>query len=305
MGFPMAGNIRKRMPPSATLHIFDVSESASQNFVRKFGSWGKVEIARSPKEVAEKCRTVISMVPSGKEARNIYLDIEQGIIAARKDAERLLLESSTIEVSTAQEICREIGNAGNGFYVDAPVSGGVAAAEAAALSFFCGLSGHKGSNPFNHRAWDTICYMGASERVTFCGNIGAGLVCKITNNYICLSNVVAAAEGMAFGIKHGVDKVTLYNCIRGSTGDSWVINNIPPSPGVIPRSPSSNGFRPTFTPGLCVKDISLGIQAAHETGIEASMGETALKIFKKTHEDPRTTVSSPWIFSGSVAHCRC
>lgn len=288
----MAGNVRKQIPVSATLHVFDVVHAACERFVESFGSFGPIEIAQTSREIAEKSQTIISMVPNGDNALDVYLNPQNGVIAARKNADRLILESSTIDVKVSQNIGKEIINAGLGVYVDAPVSGGVAGAQAATLSFMVGFEAGAQSDPLGRRLREVIHYMGAPERVTFCGHLGSGLVCKTVNNYIGLSNIVTTAEGMAFGMKHGVDKMTLYKCIKGSSGDSWVMDFAQPVPGIHASSASSNGFRPTFVPRLCVKDVSLALKAAKETGIEGTMGEAALKVYKKTNDDPRTTVSS-------------
>ena len=294
MGFHMAGNVRQKMQPSATLHIFDVAEAACEKFSDRFSCFGPVRIASSAKEVAERSQTLISMVPNGSNARQVYLDENSGVIAAWKNAGRLMLECSTIEVKASQDIGRAIMDAGLGTYVDTPVSGGMAGAEAASLSFFAGFPADQISDPSGRQILDTICYMGASERVTFCGQLGDGLVCKTVNNYIGLSNIVTLAEGMAIGIKHGIDKKILYKCIKGSSGDSWVMDFAQPVPGIHPRSASSNGFRPGFTPRLCIKDVSLAINAAREAGIDATMGKAALEMYKKTNDDPRTNVSVPY-----------
>lgn len=293
MGFQMAGNVRKQMPPTATLHVFDVVHAACERFVESFSSFGAIRIASTSKEVAEKSRTLISMVPNGDNVRKVYLDQQNGILAAAENAERLMLECSTIEVKVSQDIGKEIMSAGLGLYVDTPVSGGVAGAQAATLSFMVGFGSTAQSDPQRKRIEEVIHYMGAPEKVTFCGNLGSGLVCKLVNNYIGLSNIVSTAEGMAFGIKHGIDKMTLYKCIKGSSGDSWVMDFAQPVPGIHANSPSTNGFRRTFAPRLCVKDVSLALKAAKETGIEGLMGEAALKIYQKTNVDPRTTVGYP------------
>lgn len=292
MGFQMAGNIRKKMPSSSTLYIFDVVEAACQRFIDKFDTFGPIKICRSSKEVAERSKTLITMLPVGDNAREVYLDPKDGIITASADADRLILECSTIDVPTALEIGKAITDAGTGIYIDSPVSGGVRGAEAGTLSFFCGFpTGDTESDPVAKRIWDTVCYMAASERVNFCGKLGTGLVSKTVNNYIGLSNIIVAAEGMAFGVRHGVDGKILRKCIRGSSGDSWAMDNAQPAPGVIEGSASSNGFQPLFTPRLCVKDVSLGIKAAQDVGIDATMGEVALKMYKRADEDPRTKVS--------------
>lgn len=191
----------------------------------------------------------------------------------------------------AKEIGEQIVKAGVANYVDTPVSGGVAGAENGTLSFFCGYSATVDTDPIAKRLKNTVAWMGSSERITLCGSLGAGLVSKIVNNYIGLSNIAVAAQGMAFGIRHGMDKEMLYKCIKGSSGDSWVMDFAQPVPGLIAKSPSTNGFRPGFSSRLCVKDISLGIKAAQEVGIDASMGEMAVKIFEKASQDPITAVS--------------
>ena len=76
------------------------------------------------------------------------------------------------------------------------------------------------SDPWGQRIQEVLNQMGAPDRVTFCGGLGTGLVCKTVNNCIGLSNIVTVAEGMAIGVNYGVDKMTLYKCIKGSSGDS-------------------------------------------------------------------------------------
>jgi 3-hydroxyisobutyrate dehydrogenase-like beta-hydroxyacid dehydrogenase len=293
MGFQMAGNIRKNMSPSSTLHIYDVSEAACQRFISTFQNLGSVEMAKCPREVAQKSKTMVSMVPADRNVRIVYLDTSNGVIAASRDQDRLLLDCSTIEARTAQEIGKEMRGAGAGLFIDTPVSGGVSGAEARTLAFLCGYQGFPQSDPVAKRVFDTVCLMGLPERVVFCGQLGAGLVSKIVNNYIALCNTLALAEGMALGIKHGVDKRILYKCIQASSGRSWVSENAVPVPGIIPLSSSSNGFKMSFASQMCVKDISLAIKAAQEVAIDLSVGEIAMKIYQKAAEDPRTSVSIP------------
>lgn len=297
MGFQMAGNIRKKIPPSTTLYVFDVAHAASEQFVKTFGSFGRIQIAQTSKEVAEKSQTIISMVPNSDNAREVYLNPQYGIIAAAKNPNRIMLECSTIEVKVTQDIGKEIMDAGLGTYIDTPVSGGTAGAEAATLAFMIGFEEEDQSSVLGKRIQEVIHHIGAPEKLTFCGGLGSGLICKIVNNYIGLSNMVTAAEGMALGIKHGVDKKTLYKCIKGSSGDSWVMDFAQPVPGIHAKSPSTNGFRPSFAPRLCVKDVGLALATANEVGIAASMGEAALKVFKETNDDPRTTVSFSSLYS--------
>lgn len=290
MGYRMAVNLRKKMSQEATLHIYDVVTPALHRFSEECSGYGKIEIARSSKDVAAKCRTVLTIVPTSKNVRQVYLDPENGIVAAPKDPERLMLECSTIEIKATQEIGELVMKAGSGIYVDAPVSGGARGAEEGTIAFLVGHSGSPETDWTARRIKDVVSTMGLPDRVNFCGPLGAGLVGKIVNNYISINNVLSLAEGMAFGMRYGVDKMTLYNCVKSSSGNSWVLENKNSVPGVIGRSPASNNFKATFPAIMVLKDLTLGINAAQEVGIDASMGKNALKMFQVADEDPRTTV---------------
>ncbi|OAP57939.1 hypothetical protein AYL99_08677 [Fonsecaea erecta] len=293
MGYRMAVNLRKKMDPEATLYVYDVVEAACQLFSDQCSGYGKIVVATSSREVATKCPTLLSIVPMSKHVRQVYLDPENGVIAAPKDRNRLMLECSTIEIKATQDVGREVMAAGAGIYVDTPVSGGARGAEEGTIAF---LVGHPGpteeAGAVAQRIKDVVSFMGRPDRVNFCGSLGAGLVGKIVNNYISINNVLSLAEGMAFGLRYGVDKMTLYNCVKSSSGDSWVLENKNSVPGVIARSPASNNFKATFPARMVIKDLTLGINAAKEVGIDATMGENALKSFQRADQDPRTTVSA-------------
>jgi 3-hydroxyisobutyrate/3-hydroxypropionate dehydrogenase len=293
MGFHMAANVRKKMPASSTLHVFDVNQAACNRFVEQHSHYGPVRIASSSKALAEASDLIISMVPMDKHAEAVYLDPESGVIASPHSSTRLVLECSTISVEMTRKIGKKIMDAGIAHFIDTPVSGGIWGAEAGTLSFFCGHPDASKTTDTGKRVLTTLGYMGASERITFCGNLGAGLVTKIVNNYIGLTNLAVAAQGLAFGLRHGVDADTLYECVKGGTGDSWIMRTIPPVPGLSLKSPASKGFKPGFTAQLTAKDIGLAIDAAHQVGIDPSLGEVAVKMFQEAAEDPRTKASSP------------
>lgn len=54
LGYPMARNLRSKIPQSDTLIIHDRNSDATSRFVEETGSKGKVEIAATPKDAAEK-----------------------------------------------------------------------------------------------------------------------------------------------------------------------------------------------------------------------------------------------------------
>ena len=144
------------------------------------------------------------------------------------------------------------------------------------------------TDPVATRILSIVTTMGLSSRINFCGTLGTGIAAKLANNYLALCSVVLIAEAMAFGRRNNVDDQTLFDCIKESSGQSWVFENLQPCPGVVESAPSSRAFKPSFKPMMAVKDVSLAIAAAKKVGVDAAMGATALKAFEKAQDDART-----------------
>jgi 3-hydroxyisobutyrate dehydrogenase len=122
MGFGMAGNIRKKIPSSSILYICDVYRPACDRFISEFKQFGPIEIAESAKEAAANAKVFISSLPSSADVHKVYLDDTNGLIAAPADSDRLILETSTIESSSARKISDKLATVKSGFYVDTPIS---------------------------------------------------------------------------------------------------------------------------------------------------------------------------------------
>lgn len=122
MGYAMAKNIRQKMSPTGNLYIFDVFRTACERFYDEIQATGPVIIVDSPREAAEFADTVISIVPGADDVRQVYLDAVTGIIAARKNSERVLLECSTIDSKSTQAVGEALLVGKLGTYVDTPVS---------------------------------------------------------------------------------------------------------------------------------------------------------------------------------------
>ncbi|KAF2462460.1 putative 3-hydroxyisobutyrate dehydrogenase [Lineolata rhizophorae] len=287
MGFPMAENIRRKMSSSKTMYVYDVYRPSCERFVNELGGIGPIEIVGSVKDVTENSSVVISIVPSAEDVRKVFLDGKEGAIAARKDAERLFLECSTIDAQTTRDVGETLTKAGSGSYIDTPVSGGVPGAAAGTLSFLIGHTDPTDSDPMSKTLATVLAMMGEPKKFFYCGKLGAGLAAKISNNYLSCTTLLAVAEAMAIGIRSGIDKDLLYRVIHNSTGQSWMCDNVMPVPGVVPHVPSSNGYKLGFKSQMMIKDTTLGIDAGHATGIRPVMAEAAVETFKKAAEDPR------------------
>lgn len=122
MGFAMATNIRKKLPPSSTLYVFDVYRPSCQRFVSEAGNLGPIEIAESVKAAVANAKVVISIVPTADNVRDVYLDQKSGLLAAPADEGRLILECSTIDADSTREIGESLKASKHSYYVDAPLS---------------------------------------------------------------------------------------------------------------------------------------------------------------------------------------
>lgn len=291
IGYGMASNLRKKLPSSSTLHVFDINQETIQRLITEFSSYGRIEAASSAKDLASKAQTVLSSLPASPHVKKAYLNPENGVIAASKDSDRLFFECSTMEIEFTKELGKTIFDAGLGTLVDATVSGGMWGANAGTLSFMVGHAKPADTDLVGKRIFETLSLVGVPSTITFCGGLGMGQVAKITHNYITLANNLVATEGMAIGLKYGIDKEALFKCIREGTANSWVMGLEQPVSGLVPEAPSSNNYKRAFGPELSVKDLTIGIDAAKKVGINPTASEAAIKAFREVDNDPRIHVS--------------
>ena len=198
--------------------------------------------------------TVITMLPSSPHVRKVYSE-SSGIISALRslpvDARisTLFIDSTTLDVQVAREVAAEVHDTG-ATMVDAPVSGGVAGAKAATLSFLVGGT----ENAFN-RASPILSQMG--KKIIHCGPSGAGLGAKICNNLVLGVQQIVVAEAMLLGQKLGLDPAVLAGVINSSTGACWASSVNNPVSGALPTEPPctrdyEGGFAMSLMLKVCV-----------------------------------------------------
>ncbi|KAH7345886.1 3-hydroxyisobutyrate dehydrogenase-like protein [Pyrenochaeta sp. MPI-SDFR-AT-0127] len=289
MGYAMASNIRRKIPSDSIFYINDVNRSACDRFKTEYASFGPIEIVSTAREAAEDSKVIVSIVPGGKDVKKVYLDSEDGVIAARTDRDRLMLECSTIDVESTKEVGQKLAEAGQGTYIDAPVSGGVPAAENGTLSMLIGHPPPSSSSPVSKILESVLQMMGSSSKFFYLNTLGAGLTAKISNNYLSGTILLATAEALAIGVKHGLDPAALYQVIKNSTGQSWMCDHVMPIPGVQTEYwvPSNSGYRPGFKTQMMLKDLGLGIESAKQVGVVPSMAEAAIGVWERASEDDR------------------
>ncbi len=139
--------------------------------------------------------------------------------------------------------------------IDAPVSGGVAGAEAATLSFMVG-----GSEAAFAAAEPVLRVMG--KTVVHAGATGNGQVAKICNNLILGVSMVAVCEAFVLAERLGLPAQTLFDIASQSSGQCWSLTSYCPVPGPVPASPANHDYRPGFSAAMMLKDLRLAESAA-------------------------------------------
>lgn len=266
MGGPMAANLLKA---GFEVTAFDLSPDACAAAEQQGAS-----IADSAETAASGRDFVVSMLPAGKHVAGVYLG-DQGLLA-RLDRSTTMLDCSTIDAQTAREVGEAAAARGIGF-LDAPVSGGVAAAQAGTLAFMCG-----GDAAVFERARPVLDAMG---RASFhAGPAGAGQVAKACNNMLLAIHMLGSCEALSMGERHGLDPAVLSEIMLASSGRNWSLEVYNPWPGVQENSAASNDYRPGFMVDLMSKDLGLAMQVAEAAGIDNRMGALARELFD-AHRD--------------------
>ena len=260
MGSGMAANLVKA---GHEVHAFDLSQAALEKAVGN----GCVRAA-SAEEAVAKAEAVVTMLPAGKHVREVY---ESSVFAAAP-ASAILMDCSTIDVASAREVEADAGKRGI-VMVDAPVSGGIAAAEAGTLTFMVG-----GSDAGFERAQPFLEAMG--KAVIHAGGPGAGQAAKICNNMLLGASMIATCETFLLAEKLGLDPQTFYDIASKASGQCWSMTRYCPVPGVGPQSPADRDYEGGFASALMLKDLRLAMEAAQGVHAETPMGARAAELYE-------------------------
>ena len=261
MGGGMAPNLAKA---GHEVRAFDLSEEAlSKACEQGCGRAGSTEEAVKDAEV------VITMLPAAKHV----LDVYRNHVFGNAPASALLIDCSTIDVASAR-IVEEEASAKGYEMVDAPVSGGIAAAAAGTLAFMVG-----GSPQALAKAKPFIEPM--AKAVIHAGGPGAGQAAKICNNMILGATMAVTCEGFVLAQKLGLGPKVFFDISSQASGQSWSMTSYCPVPGVGPKTPADNDYEGGFAAALMLKDLKLADEAAKSVGAYTPMGGEAEELFQR------------------------
>ena len=259
MGGGMAANLVRA---GHSVNAFDLSEAALDVATAKGCVPFKVT-ADAVKDVD----AVVTMLPNGEIVDGFY----SNNVFGQAPTAAILLDCSTIDVTTARSVAGDATKAGY-VMVDAPVSGGIAAADAGTLTFMVG-----GSDAGFAAAQPILSAMG--KAVIRAGDAGAGQAAKICNNMILGATMIATCEAFALAEKLGLDLQNFYDIASVSSGQSWSMTSYCPVPGVGPQSPADRGYEGGFAAALMLKDLKLAMEAAQSVNADTPMCARAADLY--------------------------
>jgi 3-hydroxyisobutyrate dehydrogenase len=261
MGGPMMRNLVKA---GHRIKAYDVAPT-----VVAAAKEAGAEPAAGAAAAARDVEIVITMLPAGQHVRGVFLG-EAGVIAAAAPS-TLLIDCSTIDVATARAVSGAAKEKGLDM-VDAPVSGGVAGAQAATLTFMVG-----GTETAFARAEPVLKAMG--KAIVHAGPAGNGQAAKICNNMMLGIQMISVAEGFALAEKLGLAAAKLFEISGKASGQCWSLTNYCPEPGLVPTAPSNRSFQPGFTVAMMLKDLRLAQEAAGAAGVATPLGAAAAALY--------------------------
>lgn len=230
MGYPMAAHLvqrgghevaiynRTRATAEGWLREIRASDSGGQSSVEVADApnfMARTRLALTPAEAADGADFVFCCVGADADLRQVTLGPD-GAFGAMKTGS-VFVDHTTASAEVARELAEVARNGGFGF-LDAPVSGGQAGAEAGALTIMCG-----GDEDAYEKARPVMSAYGA--KIGLLGPSGAGQLTKMVNQ-ICIAGVLQGlAEGIHFAHRADLDVAKVMEAISAGAAGSWQMAN--------------------------------------------------------------------------------
>lgn len=260
MGKPMTRNLIKA---GYDVHVHNRSQAPVEDLV-KDGAHN----AGSPKGIANAADVIITSLPDPAAVQEVYLG-EDGLVAHAREGQ-IYVDTSTVDPGTSRTIAEKLKAKGAEF-LDAPVSGGVAGAEAGTLTIMVG-----GDQAAFERAQPVLTVLGQKSHLV--GPSGAGTVIKLANQLLVGINMAGVAEALVLGVKAGADPDAMLAVLSTSFGSSRMLDR------GIPMI-AARDFGGGTPVDLLRKDLGLITELANQMGVPLATGETARKVFDQAHDE--------------------
>ncbi|MEP2642764.1 NAD(P)-dependent oxidoreductase [Roseobacter sp.] len=250
MGAPMAGHLQKA---GHHVTVYNRTVSKAEDWASAHGG----AMAKTPREAAQDADFVMSCVGNDDDLRSVCLGDDGAFAGMRSGA--VFVDHTTVSAAVTRELYAAANDSQVSF-VDAPISGGQAGAENAALSIMCG--GDEGA--YNRALPIMEIYSKICRRL---GDSGAGQMTKMCNQIAIAGLVQGLSEALHFADKAGLDGRAVVEVISQGAAGSWQMNN-------RFETMLDDKFDHGFATDWMRKDLGICLSTADETG--ASLPVTAL-----------------------------
>lgn len=262
MGNPMAHHL---LQAGHQILVHDVSPEAITH-ITKEGAFAQPDLA----EMAATADVIITMVQTGDQVKTICLG-EKGIFAHAKQ-HLLYLDCSSIDIVTTRML-HEKAQQHRIAMLDAPVSGGVAGAEAGGLTFMVG-----GEESTFKQALPILECMG--KKIVHAGAAGSGQAAKICNNLLLGISMIGVCEAFTLAERLGLDAKKFFEISSNASGQCWSMTKYCPVPGILENVPSNHNYQPGFMAKMMLKDLRLGQHAAESVNASIPLGAVATELYE-------------------------
>jgi 3-hydroxyisobutyrate dehydrogenase-like beta-hydroxyacid dehydrogenase len=224
-------------------------------------------IAANNAEVARAAEVVILSVPAGLDS----LAIVDEFIAVSNAKVKTVVDTSTIGIPHAREAAERL--AAHGIeYVDAPVSGGIAGAEAASLAVMTGCSPetHARLKPMLECIGKNVIHVGSRA--------GQGQTVKLLNNFLSATAMAATSEAMAFGTANGLDMQAILDVVNVSSGRNTATMD------KFPNRIANEAYNGGFATKMMAKDVRLYVENVASTGTTDQLASMVAETFARLED---------------------
>lgn len=261
IGTPMARHLASKFPGT---RVWNRTAAKAAAFAAAHGA----EQAATPAEAALGADIVITCFPVSRDVESL-LDGSDGLLGAMARGSTLV-DCTSGDPATSKRIAGRLAERGIGF-LDAPVSGGVVGAEAAALTVMVG-----GDAATLEKVRPALEAFG--KRIVPCGPVGAGDAVKAVNNALLAQHIIGTAEGLMALERAGVAPAVALDVINNSSGRSNASMNL------FPERVLTKAYPRTFRLALLDKDVRIAAGIARDESVSAPMLELASRLYAEAHQ---------------------
>ena len=265
IGTPMA---RHLAGADLGLRVWNRTADKAAAFTAAHRATHAVTHAVTPADAARGADVVITCLPVSADVEALF-DGPTGLLAGLAGG-AVLVDCTSGDPATSRRLAARLAAQGVAF-LDAPVSGGVAGAEQAALTVMVG-----GDAAVLERVRPVLAVFG--KKIVHCGGVGAGDAVKAVNNALLALHLWSTAEGLAALTSAGVRPEVALDVINTSSGRSNASMNL------FPERVLTRAFPRTFRLALLDKDVGIAAGVAREQKVAAPMLQLTAELFRAAHQ---------------------